>query len=159
VCCSTRCRQKNVLASCVGILRSFEAVVLVLLVSEYRVLELLTVGDIFFATRRQPDNDAQRGVGLPRVSPKARESDQGFLQGPAVASNPPPRPLGSSSPNPMLDVVIQGVLQACFADGAICADALGDLYAHPFAWKEGLRGKVTALALRHPGIVLHIGSF
>jgi hypothetical protein len=59
----------------------------------------------------------------------------------------------------MFDVVEQGVLQACLPDGAIGANALGDLYADPIAGKERLRRVFPALALRHPGDVQHIGSF
>jgi hypothetical protein len=59
----------------------------------------------------------------------------------------------------MFDVVEQGVLQAGLADGAICANTLGDLYADPISWEECLTRKLPALALRHPSGVQHIGSF
>jgi hypothetical protein len=97
----------------------------------------------------------------PLRRPEGRESDRSFSQEPAVAMNLPPGALGKSAPNSFFDAVEQGVLQAFPPDGALGTNALGDLYANPIAWKERVRGQIqiTALALRHPGGVQHIGSF
>src|SRR5690606_17044145 len=61
-----------------------------------------------------------------------------------------PLPLRGAAPDPVVDAVHQGVLEALALDGAGRADAPCDLDAHAVAGEEDGRVAVRTVAARHP---------
>jgi hypothetical protein len=62
-------------------------------------------------------------------------------------------PLGTPTPHPMIDALLECVLEARFLDGARGADLSGDLDAHPIAGEERGGGLFGAISAGHPARV------
>ena len=68
----------------------------------------------------------------------------------AAAQNAPALTLGGATPDPVVDVVLERVLEAGLGDGALGADALGDQHAHAVIGEEDIGCNFFALPPGHP---------
>src|SRR5581483_11582278 len=72
----------------------------------------------------------------------------------AAAQDPPAFPLRAASPDPVVDPMDQGVLEAFHPDAALDARPLGDLHADAVGGEELRRRAIPARRITHP-IVIH----
>jgi hypothetical protein len=80
------------------------------------------------------------------------------LHAAALAGDPAALPLGRPAPHPVLDAVIQGILQTRCLYRAISTNAASDLDSYAVAGEERLGGQLSALALSHPRSVHFVTS-